>query len=65
VVFKSCDDYKLPLLDLNDLKKVLQYATGAGKEEVQAEHGRISSSSTGAILRQLLKLEQPGAGLFF
>jgi hypothetical protein len=65
VVFKSCDDYKLPLLHLNDLKKVLQYDTGAGKEEFQAEHGRISSSSTGTILRQLLKLEQPREGLFF
>jgi hypothetical protein len=65
VVFKYCDDNKLPLLDLNDLKKVLQYATGAGKEEFQAEYGRISTSSTGAILRKLVELEQQGAELFF
>ena len=33
VVFKYCDDNKLPLLDLKDFKKVLQYATGEGKKE--------------------------------
>jgi hypothetical protein len=32
---------KLPLLDLNDLKKVLSIYIGAGKEEFQAEYGRI------------------------
>ncbi|MEN1785337.1 MAG: helicase HerA-like domain-containing protein [Bacteroidota bacterium] len=65
VVFKYCDDQKLPLLDLKDFKKVLQYATGAGKKEFQAEYGRISTSSTGTILRKIIELEQQGADLFF
>nr|WP_297785486.1 helicase HerA-like domain-containing protein [uncultured Allomuricauda sp.] len=65
VVFKYCDDHKLPLLDLNDFKKVLQYATGEGKEEFQKEYGRISTSSTGTILRKIIELEQQGADLFF
>lgn len=65
VVFKYCDDHKLPLLDLEDLKKVLQYATGAGKDEFQKAYGRISTSSTGAILRKLIELEQQGAQRFF
>lgn len=65
VVFKYCDDNKLPLLDLDDLKKVLQYATGTGKEEFQSEYGRISTSSTGAILRKIIELEQQGADQFF
>ncbi len=65
VVFKYCDDHKLPLLDLDDFKKVLQYATGAGKKEFQAEYGRISTSSTGTILRKIIELEQQGADLFF
>ena len=65
VVFKYCDDNKLPLLDLKDFKKVLQYATGAGKKEFQAEYGRISTSSTGTILRKVIELEQQGAELFF
>ncbi len=65
VVFKYCDDNKLPLLDLKDFKKVLQYATGAGKKEFQASYGRISTSSTGTILRKIIELEQQGAELFF
>ncbi len=65
VVFKYCDDNKLPLLDLKDFKKVLQYATGSGKKEFSKDYGRISTSSTGAILRKIIELEQQGADLFF
>lgn len=65
VIFKYCDDNKLPLLDLKDFKKVLQYATGEGKEEFQKAYGRISTSSTGTILRKIIELEQQGADLFF
>lgn len=65
VVFKYCDDNKLPLLDLKDFKKVLQYATGGGKKEFAKDYGRISTSSTGTILRKIIELEQQGADLFF
>jgi len=65
VVFKYCDDNKLPLLDLKDFKKVLQYATQEGKKEFAKDYGRISTSSTGTILRKLIELEQQGADLFF
>ena len=65
VIFKYCDDNKLPLLDLKDFKKVLQYATGEGKAEFTEEYGRISTSSTGTILRKIIELEQQGADLFF
>ncbi|MCK0144718.1 DUF853 domain-containing protein [Arenibacter sp. F26102] len=65
VVFKYCDDNKLPLLDLKDFKKVLQYATGEGKKEFSDAYGRISTSSTGTILRKIIELEQQGAELFF
>ncbi|MGB6151671.1 MAG: helicase HerA-like domain-containing protein [Pricia sp.] len=65
VVFKYCDDHKLPLLDLKDFKKVLQYATGDGKAEFTKAYGRISTSSTGTILRKIIELEQQGADLFF
>lgn len=65
VVFKYCDDNKMPLLDLKDFKKVLQYATSEGKEEFKEMYGRISSASTGAILRKIVELEQQGADLFF
>ena len=65
VIFKYCDDNKLPLLDLKDFKKVLQYSTGEGKKEFSKDYGRISTSSTGAILRKIIELEQQGADLFF
>jgi len=65
VVFKYCDDHKLPLLDLKDFKKVLHYANNEGKSEFSEEYGRISTSSTGAILRKVIELEQQGGDLFF
>jgi DNA helicase HerA-like ATPase len=65
IIFKYCDDNKLPLLDIKDFKKVLQFVTQEGKEEIQAEYGRISSSSTGAILRKIVEIEQQGGDLFF
>ncbi len=65
VIFKYCDDNKLPLLDLKDFKKVLQYATEGGKDEFNKNYGRINTSSTGTILRKVIELEQQGAELFF
>ena len=65
IIFKYCDDNKLPLLDLNDFKKVLQYATSEGKEEIQNEYGLISTASTGAILRKIIEIDQQGGDLFF
>jgi DNA helicase HerA-like ATPase len=65
VVFKYCDDNKLPLLDLKDFKKILNYATNEGKKEFADNYGRISSSSTSAILRKLIEIEQQGGDIFF
>ncbi len=65
LVFKYCEDQKIPLLDLKDLKKILQYAIAEGKEELAKEYGRISSSSVNTILRKLIEIEQQGADLFF
>ncbi|MCO6148220.1 helicase HerA-like domain-containing protein [Flavobacterium sp. NRK1] len=65
VIFKYCDDHNMPLLDLKDIKKVLQYITDEGKTEIEKEYGRISTSSTGAILRKIIELEQQGAEIFF
>ncbi|MFH4967110.1 helicase HerA-like domain-containing protein [Gaetbulibacter sp. M240] len=65
VLFQYCDDNKLPILDLKDFKKILQYATNEGKEEFERSYGRISTASTGAILRKVVELEQQGADLFF
>ncbi len=65
VIFKYCDDNQLGLLDLKDFKKVLQFATGEGKQEFQEEYGRISTASTGSILRKIIEIEQQGGDLFF
>ncbi|MBT8296379.1 MAG: DUF853 domain-containing protein [Gramella sp.] len=65
IIFKYCDDNHLPLLDLKDLKKIIQYSTKDGKDEFESDYGRISTASTGAILRKIVALEQQGADLFF
>jgi uncharacterized protein len=65
VIFKYCDDNKMPLLDLKDIKKVMNYITEEGKEEIEANYGKISTSTTGTILRKIIELEQQGADLFF
>lgn len=67
IIFKYCDDKGLPLIDLEDLKKVLQYVTSDknGKEELLNGYGSIASSSLGAILRAIVALEQQGGANFF
>jgi DNA helicase HerA-like ATPase len=65
VIFKYCDDNKLALLDIKDLKKVLQYVTEEGKPEIEKNYGKISTATTGIITRKLLELEQQGADSFF
>ena len=65
VIFKYCDDNQLALLDLKDLKKVVQYVTEEGKAEMEKSYGSISAATTGIIIRKVLELEQQGADLFF
>ena len=65
MIFKYCDDTKLPLLDLKDFIKVLQYISGDGKDELEKSYGKISTTSTGTILRKVIELQQQGADLFF
>jgi DNA helicase HerA-like ATPase len=65
VIFKYCDDKQMPLLDLKDIKKVLNYITEEGKEEISQEYGKISTSTTGTILRKIIALEQQGGDIFF
>lgn len=65
ILFKYCDDHKLPLLDLKDLKKTLQYCIDEGKEGLEKEYGKISSVSVNTIMRKIIELEQQGADQFF
>jgi DNA helicase HerA-like ATPase len=65
VIFKYCDDNKMPLLDLKDIKKIINYITDEGKDEIEESYGKISTSTTGTILRKIIELEQQDADLFF
>lgn len=67
IVFKYSDDKGLPLIDLEDLKKLLQYLTDndQGKADLKSKYGAISPASLGAILRSIVALEQQGATEFF
>ncbi|MBK6936429.1 MAG: DUF853 family protein [Chitinophagaceae bacterium] len=65
MIFKYCDDNKLPLLDLKDFIKVLQFVSDEGKAELEKAYGKISTTSTGTILRKVIELQQQGADVFF
>lgn len=65
MIFKYCDDTQLPLLDLKDFIKVLQYIGDEGKAEIEKTYGKISTTSTGTILRKVIELQQQGADIFF
>jgi DNA helicase HerA-like ATPase len=64
VVFRLADDEGLLILDLKDLRAMLQdVAERSG--ELRARYGNVSAASVGAIQRSLLRLESQGADLFF
>jgi DNA double-strand break repair helicase HerA and related ATPase len=64
LVFKVADDSGLLLLDLKDLRAMLQHVAENAKD-LQTEYGNISAASIGAIQRGLLTLEQEGGDKFF
>ena len=63
LVFKVADDNGLLLLDLKDLRAMLQHV-GDHAQELQTNYGNVSAASIGAIQRGLLALEQQGAQRF-
>ena len=65
LVFKYSDDNGLPLLDLKDLRRVLQFTSDEGKEAIRKQYGQVSSSTVNIILRKLIEIEQQGAEAFF
>jgi uncharacterized protein len=65
LIFKYCDDKRLPLLNLKDFIKLLQYIADEGKKEIEKEYGKISTTTTGTILRKVIELQQQGADVFF
>lgn len=64
IVFKVADDQKLLLLDLKDLRSLLQHI-GDNAAQFTTAYGNISRATIGAVQRQLLVLENQGAEEFF
>ena len=64
IVFEIADDSGLLLLDLKDLRSMLQYV-GDNTSLFQTEYGNISRASIGAIQRNLIGLENQGGDIFF
>jgi DNA double-strand break repair helicase HerA and related ATPase len=64
LVFKIADDQGLLLLDLKDLRAMLQ-AVGNNAKQYRTSYGNISTASIGAIRRSLLEVEQQGGDAFF
>jgi uncharacterized protein len=66
ILFKYADDKNLPVVDFNDLKKLLQYLTdGPGAVEIKGDYGKISSATSSTILRKIVSLEQQGVHKIF
>ncbi len=65
MLFMFCDDKKLPLLDLEDLKTVLRFAAGEGKGEIQKMYGLVPINSAHTIMRKITQLEQQGGDRIF
>jgi DNA helicase HerA-like ATPase len=64
LVFKFSDDQKLPLVDFADLRAVLQYLTSEAGGPSLAPYGGMSKATVGVLLREMVELEQQGAGAF-
>lgn len=64
IVFRVADDKGMLLIDLKDLRAMLNYVADHAKE-FETEYGRVSSQSTGAILRELIAIEDQGGDIFF
>lgn len=64
IVFRVADDNGLLLLDLKDLRAMVQYV-GDNRAEYTVQYGNVSAASIGAIQRALLSFENEGGELFF
>ena len=64
IAFKLADDHGLLLLDLDDLRALLNFVT-ENKSEISRQYGLVSPQSVAAIQRSLLRLEQDGGKQFF
>ena len=64
IVFKVADEHGLLLLDMKDLRAMLQFV-GDNRAEFTTQYGNVSAASIGAIQRALLAFEDEGGEIFF
>ncbi len=64
IVFRVADDQQMLLIDLKDLRAMLNYVSEHAKE-IESTYGKVSSQSVGAILRALIAIEDQGGDVFF
>lgn len=64
IAFRIASDEKMPLVDIDDLRALLNDIASRGKE-ISTKYGNIATTSVGAIQRRLLVLEEQGATHFF
>jgi uncharacterized protein len=65
LVFTYCDDQRLPLLDLTDLRTTLKFLSSEEGAPALEEYGGFSKSTIGVLLRSIVELEAAGADAFF
>ena len=64
IIFRIADDEQLLLIDLKDLRSMVQYV-GERSSDYKLKYGNVSSQTIGAIQRALLRLEDAGGNIFF
>ena len=64
IVFKVADEHSLPIIDLKDLKSMINYVV-ENKAQFESEYGAIAEKSANTILRSLITLEDQGGNDFF
>lgn len=66
ILFEYAKANQMPLIDLADMKALLQYAQSPeGKTEIEARFGGVSAATIGTLMRKLIELEAQGAAQFF
>jgi DNA helicase HerA-like ATPase len=65
MVFRYADDAQLPLLDLADLRAVLQWLSSDEGKPALEQYGGMSTATVGVLLRKMIELESQGAERFF
>lgn len=65
-IFKYADDHQIALINFDDLKALLNFLSGGpGAEEIKNDYGKISSSTSGTIMRKIVSVEQQGLSDIF